>query len=307
MLSKNTVFILGAGASRPYDFKTGRGQLDWARSLGREGIATYIKPCQPMYAPPLYSRLVDTAEKSIDAMLPANSPLLPAAKALIVNDLLRCERNLVIPPSELDTFWYRTLWENIPRGTLNQFRRAPLTIFTFNYDRSLDYFLWRGLVAAFPDASPVQIAEALDSVGPFHLHGHLGRLYHESNGTGDVVQFGGDSSEGGVMNANVQVGIDNIKLISETTANDESFVRAQNAISAAQQLVFLGFGFHNENITKLSLRNCLNAQTSIWGSAYGLTEQQTGHLRTKHGLYGTFGQEGWGVARCLAMFPQILD
>ena len=141
MLSKPTVMILGAGASQPYGFKTGPKQLDWARSLGEQNLVNDIKPYPPMFVPQLRSTLRDTGERSIDAMLRADSPLLSAAKALMARELLRAERNLISPPAEQDTFWYRTLYAALPRNSLDEFRRSQLAIYTFNYDRSLDYFL----------------------------------------------------------------------------------------------------------------------------------------------------------------------
>jgi hypothetical protein len=126
MLSKPTVMILGAGASQPYGFKTGRTQLDWARSLGDQDLVNDIQPVPRTFVPQLRSTLRDTGERSIDAMLKADSPLLPAAKTLMARDLLRAERNLIIPPAEQDTFWYRTLYAALPRNSLQEFRRSQL-------------------------------------------------------------------------------------------------------------------------------------------------------------------------------------
>jgi len=306
MLSKSTVLILGAGASQPYGFKTGREQLDWARAT--PDLLDEIKPVIPMYAPQLASVLRDTGERSIDAMLRADSPLLPAAKTLMARDLLRAERRLIPPPAEQPTYWYRTLYDALPRRTLEEFRRAPLVIYTFNYDRSLDYFLWRASVAAFPMATSAQIAEALDCIGPFHLHGQLGRLYPESNGAGPVVEFGGETGGAAeITNSDAQAAGSQIKLISETYATDDCFVRAQQAISAAEQLVFLGFGFHPDNLGKLRLQGCLRQQTAVFASAYGVTQHQTAHLSNKYGFNGSFGHESEGISRFLAMNPRILD
>jgi hypothetical protein len=81
MISAETVFILGAGASAPYKFQTGKGQLDWACGLTSDAIATNIEPVSRTFAPRLKTALLSTGEQSIDAMLPSTSDLLPAAKA----------------------------------------------------------------------------------------------------------------------------------------------------------------------------------------------------------------------------------
>jgi hypothetical protein len=106
MLSKQTVLILGAGASAPYDFKTGRTQLDWARSLNESQLVQETAPFERTRVPQLRATLRGTGERSIDAMLRADSPLLPHAKALMARDLLRSERAIISPPSEKTAFWY---------------------------------------------------------------------------------------------------------------------------------------------------------------------------------------------------------
>src|ERR1700729_459951 len=118
MLSKRTVFVLGAGASAPFGFSTGKKQLDEARTLTPQQVAVKIDPIDAQFATPLLGALNSTGEYSIDAMLPAESPLVPAAKALIARDLFSVERGLRTPRKEPEDWWYRTLFSNIPRGTL---------------------------------------------------------------------------------------------------------------------------------------------------------------------------------------------
>jgi hypothetical protein len=307
VLSKPTVLILGAGASQPYGFKTGQAQLDWARSLDVSVLPTEIGPFPRTLVPQLQSALRNTGERSIDAMLRADSPLLPAAKALMARDLLRAERSTIPLGPEKDAYWYRTLYAALPRSTLEEFRRAPVTIYTFNYDRSLDDFLWRALTQAFPLASGVEIAQALDCIGPFHLHGRLGRLCAESPGGEEIIPYGGDLSTGNVTSSDAKAAADQIKLISETTALDEFFMRARDAIASADCVVFLGFAFHPDNLGKFQLQNCLRASTQVFASAYRLTQQQVAHIGTKHGITVTFGHENDDVSRFLGTYPQILD
>jgi hypothetical protein len=95
MLAKQTVLILGAGASEPYGFKTGGRQLDWARSLGQPHLIPDTAPLLRTLVPQLQRTLRDTGEGSIDAMLRADSPLLLHAKALMARDLFRVERTLL--------------------------------------------------------------------------------------------------------------------------------------------------------------------------------------------------------------------
>lgn len=310
MISKQTVLILGAGASAPYNFNTGKTQLDWARNFKVEDLALEILPIPKSLAPGLLAHLLDTGERSIDAMLRRDSEYLPPAKALIARDLLRSERNLLSWKPEPPTYWYRSLFTNLPRNTLPEFRASPLKIFTYNYDRSLDYFLWRAIASCFPGISNDEIADILNVIGPFHLHGQLGRLYPEALGMGDVVEYGGDHSMGGITESDVASAITQIKLISETTMLDAPFVHAQQAIADAERLVFLGFSFHPDNLAKLRIsENPLKPSTEVFCSAFGLTEQETGHMKQRLGSSFAsfqFGGERDDIMRYLGMHPAIL-
>jgi hypothetical protein len=311
MITKNTVFILGAGASAPYGFPTGKVQLDAARSLQVADLILAIAPISRTLAPDLQAALIDTGERSIDAMLRADSHLLPAAKALIARDLLRVERNLLIPQRiEPAGYWYRSLFSNLPRDTIKNFHDAPVKIFTYNYDRSLDDFLWRAVRHSFPGISNNGIAETMDRIGPFHLHGQLGRLHAESAVSGDVVIFGGDATGGGITDGDILAGVSGIKLISETTATDAPFLLAHQAIANASMVIFLGFSFNPENVKKLRLRELLKPSTDVFASGYGLTEPEGNHMKGHsgclEGVNATFGREQDDVARFLSVTPHIL-
>jgi hypothetical protein len=290
-----TVLILGAGASVPYGFSTGKKQLDEARMLTADQLRQNIAPESSTRVPALQAALHATGELSIDAMLPATSPILRAAKALIARDLYRVERSHLNPSREPTAYWYRTLYSNIPRRNIEEAAGTPLRIFTFNYDRSLDRFLWLALTQSFPDASSSEISAVCANIGPFHLHGQLGRLHAELQGSGDVVDYGGQMDAGEATDGDVLAAVEQIKLISETTANDPLFVRLREAISEADRLVFLGFAFHPENVGKLKLPETLNPQTQIFMSAFGITDQEMGHLKGKYAMStATHGQGGRG-------------
>jgi hypothetical protein len=309
MLRKQTVFILGAGASAPYQFSTGRGQLNDARTYTAEQLAERFSPVSRKLAPQLLTRLLKTGEPSIDAMLRPDSPLVAAAKGIIARDLFRVEQVGRTPPSETSQHWYRALFSNMPRGTYHEAINAPVRIFTFNYDRSLDRFLWDAFSAQFQheNISDAQIGALLAAIGPIHLHGQLGRLHAEMPGAGAVVPYGG-SDERGPTDTDMLVAIDQIKLISETNARDKPFAQLHYAITQAERVIFLGFGFHEDNVLKLRIKENLPPTAAVFASGMGLTEQQMGHFKHKYGLNGmVHGHEAHDVARFLATFPQTLD
>jgi len=189
-------------------------------SLTVAQLGDMIAPVSRTMASMLLEALNSTGEYSIDAMLPADSPLLAAAKALIARDLFSVENANVHPKAEPDDWWYRTLFANIPRERLNDAMNAPLRIFTFNYDRSLDHFLWRAFTQRFPEAKKPDIAALLNVLGPFQLHGQLGRLRPDLPGAAGVVPYGGSDQRGPTPTDMTGV-LDQIKLISETKETDD--------------------------------------------------------------------------------------
>ena len=84
----------------------------------------------------------------------------------------------------------------------------------------------------------------------------------------------------------------------------------RDALSEADRVVFLGFAFHEDNVRKLKLPASFRVQPQpqIFMSAFGITEQEVGHLKGKYGMPPvTHGREDADVARFLATYPQILD
>jgi len=90
--------------------------------------------------------------------------------------------------------WYRTLWDAFDLRSLDSFRRTPLTIITYNYDRSIEYALVRALQERFGGTFE-NCAAALDSIGPIHLHGQLGFLPGFTARAEDIAQYGSAPSE----------------------------------------------------------------------------------------------------------------
>jgi hypothetical protein len=273
MLDKETVLILGAGASQPYKFPTGRGLLDELRRCTVDQIAEFIKPRPRFEAPPLFTAMRDTGETSIDAVLEGQSDIREAGKTLIARCLLQCERNSrnQHTRTDLQGAWYTTLFEAMIDKPLEVFRRNPLAIFTYNYDRSLDNFLVTALSAKFRDKTREQCAEVLDCIGPFHLHGQLGALPDFPASALRHVPYGGDTDA--LTDSNVAEAASGIVIIDEPGPHSENFIRLRDALSKAERVVFLGFGFGATNVGRLRFQDCLDAP-ELFATAMGPPRQK---------------------------------
>ena len=79
-----------------------------------------------------------------------------------------------------DWGWYDYLWRQLQEGTEGNFdnlKKNKLCILTFNYDRSLEYFLFNAIKATYGfHAKEYDIASFFESIQIFHVYGELGIL-----------------------------------------------------------------------------------------------------------------------------------
>jgi hypothetical protein len=123
-------------------------------------------------------------------------------------------------------------------------------------------------------ASLDECANALDCIGPIHLHGQLGFLQGFSDKRDQFVAYGG----AGLTDEECAIAARNIKIVSEPKPNDEAFARARQAISAADRVVFLGFGYARQNVERLRLADCMKLETQVYLCEYGFTAEQDSKL-----------------------------
>jgi hypothetical protein len=156
MLSKNTVVILGAGASMPYGFPSGRDLLRSAQAFQTpETLADFIKSPASAGARPLFDALRDTLDQSIDAMLETlPSVVVDAGKGFIARYLLNREfdartrrPNPTIDPQKVGYPWIHYVWNALDLRSLKDFQASPIQFVTYNYDRSLEHALYQGVRA----------------------------------------------------------------------------------------------------------------------------------------------------------------
>ncbi len=118
MITKRTVFVLGAGASAHYGLPTGGDLLLAAQELTERQLEEHIPSSMQSGISTLYDTLAHTGESSIDAMLESRGDIQVPGKALIARLLLQSEWNVKSKYGPKSN-WYRTLF-----GAMN----APHTL-----------------------------------------------------------------------------------------------------------------------------------------------------------------------------------
>jgi len=125
-------------------------------------------------------------------------------------------------------------------------------IITFNYDRTIEHFLWQRMVYG----QRRELSEAWDilqRLSVSHVYGHLG-AYRPSEKRPETDSQG--VGFGDVTKA--KIAAKSIELIGErgntgnTTDNDAARTR-QSLLSTAKRIAFLGFGFDEANLRILGL------------------------------------------------------
>jgi hypothetical protein len=307
MLAKPTVLVLGVGASHPYGYPTGWELLKHARRYPVEAIAAQIKPRPSFEARALYEVLRATGDASIDAVLEEQEDIREAGKAFIARWLLNDERKARDARQRPDPegAWYRELFGAMRAGSLEEFRRNPLMIVTYNYDRSLDNFLVDALSAKYRKHSREECANALDCIGPWHVHGQLGTLPERPAIGIAPVPYGGDANA--LTDSNVAEAAAGIKIMDEAHPNNDVLMLARDAISKADRLVFLGFGFNGTNVRRLRLHECLRNETAVFASAKGPARLQDDIRRALNSLTPQIGAPNEGALEFLQRYYQLLE
>jgi ribosomal protein S13 len=137
-----------------------------------------------------------------------------------------------------------------------------LRFINFNYDRCLEFFLWRGLQQLYGIGSR-HAAEIVSKVRIFHPYGSVGPLQFDSVESG--IEFG--ATEVDCFEA-----ADRIKTYSEKVDEGEDLASIREEIAKARLIVFLGIHFHEQNI-RLVTPTTKTAAENIFGTALGFSDE----------------------------------
>ena len=276
MIGVRTVLILGAGASSPYRFPLGRPLL---RRICHE-LGPTSSPDQRGVLQKLdFSSEAITAFRdelrhsdwgSVDEFLEHNPDFLPIGKSAIAASLIPIEDHdyLFEPHVPEPQHWYKRLLESLdPTGELSQ---NKLSILTFNYDRSLEEYLFSALRSR-RHCSVEQAADACQQVPIIHLYGQLGPY---ANFTGN-----GRSYSPELTTEAVNLARESMKIVHESKDDTPEFREAVDLLNDAERICFLGFGYHPTNVRRLCIFKSpwdkdRKARQEVHGTAQGIPAEE---------------------------------
>lgn len=268
MIYKKTVFILGAGASQPYGFPTGIELKKLVCDGLVEGKSLFKELKKLEYTDEsikeFRNAFFKSGAKSIDAFLgDRKEDFMSIGKIVITRVLSRYEDEDKIYSKEN---WYQHLFESMWDGSLEEFENNKVSFINFNYDRSLEHFLFTSLQQRTNETME-KIAKAISKIPIIHPYGKIGFLpWENKNPSRDY--YPGHTIETLVESS------DMIRIISEGEIPRDILNQSNELITDAYKIVFLGFGYHKENLERIGMKNLNPHNKFILGTARGYTNLQ---------------------------------
>jgi len=288
MITDRTVFILGAGASKPYGFPTAAGLrkdiiYNFAQNFIRAQADHNAVPETKVNLPKRYQNLIDifkkSSTKSIDLFLSRNKHFSEIGKKIIAFLIASYEEkskfyeDIDNPQYDWYMHFYDLLTNEIsnPDNLIPLFEKNKVSFITFNYDRSLENFLHDSLINSFTTKTN-EIYSLIFKIPIIHVYGKIAPLPWENPSF--YLEYGSSHSFGFLDEL-----VKNIKIIFEERTNN--IEEAKKKISEANKIYFLGFGYADENLSALNFSSLLNEDHWIYGTAMGSTEVERRKIISK--------------------------
>lgn len=260
MIDIPVVLVLGAGASFPYGFPLGQGLRDKALKPPASDLPQAlagIHDSLAMQLPEFQSELRSARRRSVDAFLEARPEFEALGKLVIAYHLMRIESEEKLYAVNSEEDWYQYLIEMMLTDGFEGFQHNKLAILTYNYDRSLEYYMFKMLKGC--GRSDAECRTAMQGIPILHLHGQLGLL--------PELTDEGRRYENTIDSKRLQHAAKGIRIVhDDSLENDDVFTEAQTRLKQAHYVIFLGFGYLAKNVERLKLSEFRTPDTSYWGT-----------------------------------------
>lgn len=284
MIKRPTVLILGAGASCTYGLPLG---AELRTSICRavedyDDLAETLKDLADVDVEMTRAFAREFARshvKSIDAFLAKRSGFTDVGKLAIAAKLVAKEDPTKLVNANDTEHWYSYLW-NLMIEDINhiaELRQNRIKFITFNYDRSLEYFLHLATKHTF-GVNDATALEVLKNFEILHVYGSLGDFHYLPGST--VRQYFNTLNQ-----QSLQIAANGIEIIPEARDDSQAFMRARDICANAENIGFLGFGFDPLNIQRLGLVDVLKWRTENRQSAPRIVASTLGVTHAEKARY----------------------
>lgn len=296
MLDKKTVLVLGAGSSAEFKLPAGNGLAKniadrtffWFGYSGQmeRGDAELYRAVRSRFSS---QNEVLAAGRRISEGLPFSRSIddflynhgedkivVTLGKASIAQCILEAESKSTLvsfqniengSPSRgisnhIDT-WIQKFFSYLQTGVRRQnvgeiFDR--LSIINFNYDRCVETYFYHALQLAYGISSE-EAAAVMKTLDITHPYGQVGALPWQNAAGG--IRFGEKPHESIILRL-----ADSIRTFTEQAHEDEEKRHWHSMIQHCEQLIFLGFAFHQQNVDLLSSEDTRAALPRVVATTY---------------------------------------
>jgi hypothetical protein len=289
MIKENTLFILGAGASKPYGYPTGKELRAYIckklpgifsaiigkdRELGNPDRVILNKDMKKFAE--IFKK---SSIQSVDQFLALNPSFSDIGRMAIATAILGYENRPRFNMEVEDSFqdWYSFLYKRMTEGfsskeSWKEFKKNNISFVTFNYDRSLEHFTYTSFIHSFWEIKDAILLHNYTEYIPFpfvHVYGQIDN---------PVWKGGSKYAEGYDDYQRIDTLKDNIRIIGDRVKGLKEDIAA--LFNKATRIFFLGFGYAPENMEVLGLPKSIQDGQEIYGTAKGYTKKEIEDLRT---------------------------
>lgn len=298
---KSTVFIIGAGAGKPYNFPLGDElkssivssfpRLYMKRVYGGNPgqISAEIKSEEIAQFTEALNRAVGTIDSHISRN-PKWQKWGKLAISMMISEAEKkyfdLEKKNIQNGIPIETDWIEWLVNRMisDLDNMKDFRisQHSISFITFNYDRLLEHLLINLLWNTFKQQVDTigQIVDELKKIEIVHIYGALDNLHYPP-------QLKGSQLGNAVPGPRFDIVQNNIRVMNQERNRDEkddTIDKAAKLLHNARRVFFLGFGYDSENLSQIKIPRVLKEDVEIYGTAIGMEDAEID--RVKHLMTG---------------------
>ncbi|MFH1081655.1 MAG: hypothetical protein V1766_15575 [Pseudomonadota bacterium] len=298
MIDVPTLFILGAGASKPYGYPLGTELrteiinnflMIFSGIINMSPLRERDKNEHLRGAKDFIEHFAKAPVTSIDKYLAFNPSFKYYGKIAITICIVQREMQSTFLDQMEEPFkkqdWYRLLFNRMI-STFNgpddykKFPENQIAFITFNYDRSLEHFLFSSFQHNFWQQRG-KFERTLKDYLPFpiiHVYGQCAQFIQEPisglrlNTEIDYGETVADFETFKSLSSGIHV-------VGEERSDNQLQSRIHELIKQYKRIFFLGFGYADENLEALGFQDIIDINWKIYGTAHGMTKKEIEQVR----------------------------
>ena len=269
MINNSICFIVGAGASQSYGFPSGSQLLlDICRFLDSPGSVIFNFMLSAGFDEDAlrdFSHDLNcSGVESIDTFLLRRKKYTDIGRLAIGLLISTAEHNSRLTDRLNADHWLQYIYQKMDCA-ISDIGKNKISFITFNYDRTIERYLSHTIRHTYGLTENESI-EALNSIPIIHVNGSLGSLDQSDKKT---VRYETEDLQR-IVNL-YREGLLDLKFYHELNGKLSNEI-IKDIYSRYDSFVFIGFGYHLDNIDKLG--EISSGAKNVYGSAYGLKEAQ---------------------------------